>query len=433
MSACRQQLNVGLTVGLLLVLIGAFAQIARTQTPAPSGTTPIPQPAPELMIDQIKKAVVFLQGTYLSKQTRSVNGLSQQMMVPTPLTGTGFLIFLFDSRLGADRGETFLVTNKHMIREPGVNGALGEGPYFSSVLMRINTKQAAADGNQFALSPLTVVDSQGSLDWFIDADETVDLAITPIHFDSEGELDYKSIQTELFATKELVKKEHVNENDEILFTGLFTWSPGAKKNYPIVRHGKLARLLEERIPLDRNHPEKTVEVHLAEVMSFGGNSGSPVFLRIGGFRETTESPSLKGYAYYLLGVMQGFFPEGMDFAIEIAELKGSAAQNSGLAAVIPADKILEILDGPRCRAYRELVAANSFLEKGNINEAEDGFKSAISLLEKAAADHTELAVTLEKYADFLRKTHRMNEAKDAEQRANKILSNISSDRMKPRS
>lgn len=130
--------------------------------------------------------------------------------------------------------------------------------------------------------------------------------------------------------------------------------------------------------------------------------------------------------------MQGFFPEGMDFAIEVAELKGSAAQNSGLAAVIPADKILEILDAPRCRAFREVVAANSSLEKGNVNEAETAFKNAISLLEKASPDHTQLVVTLKQYAIFLRKTGRINEAQAVEQRADKIMSNISLDRMKPR-
>src|SRR5712664_192593 len=124
MSGLHQQLK----VVVLSLLIGTFAQRAQTQTSAPSGTTPAPQPAPELMIDQIKKAVVFLQGSYLAKQTRSVNGLQQQIMVPAPLTGTGFLIFFLDDRLGPDRGETFLVTNKHMIREPGANGALGEGP-----------------------------------------------------------------------------------------------------------------------------------------------------------------------------------------------------------------------------------------------------------------------------------------------------------------
>ena len=112
----------------------------------------------------------------------------------------------------------------------------------------------------------------------------MDLAVTPVQINHDV-IDYKTIQSDLFATKDLLQKQHVNENDEILFTGLFAWNPGAKKNYPIVRHGKLARLAEERIPLDRTNPTKTVEVHLADVMSFGGNSGSPVFLRLGGVRE----------------------------------------------------------------------------------------------------------------------------------------------------
>lgn len=419
----------GLIVALQLFVTSAPAQTVQTQTPAPAATAPASQ-APELIIDQIKKAVVFLLGNYTATQTRLLNGIPQQVTGPATLAGTGFLVYILDPRLG-DRGETFLVTNKHLIREPGVNGAFGEGPYFSSVLMRINTKQASPNGNQLAIISLPVVDGQGSLQWYIDADETVDLAITPVRLDPEL-YDYKFIQTDLFATKELLKKERVNENDELLFTGLFAWSPGAKKNFPIVRHGKLARLLEERVPLDRNHPEKTFAVHLAEMMSFGGNSGSPVFLRMGGIRDVVGNQTLVGFSYYLLGVMQAFFPEGMDFAIEVAELRGSAAQNSGIAAVIPADKILGILDAPRCQAYRELAAAVSFQDQGKTAEAEKSHKSAISMLEKAVPDHSDHAGALESYAQFLRKVGRTSEATAAEEQAKKIRNNIATDRMHPR-
>lgn len=303
----------------LSILFAAYPSVATAQQAAPP-VAATPQTPPELIIDQIKKAVVFLQGTYIS-HTGSVG--VQGAPVAATLSGTGFLIFVRDPRLSGDRGETFLVTNKHMIREPGPNGELGQGPYFANVSLRMNTKTAAADGTQFSVGPVSVVDDFGSLEWFVDSDETVDLAITPMSPNPEHS-DFKTISSEMFATEEVLKKEHVNENDEILFTGLFAWSPGAKKNYPIVRHGKLARLLDEGIPLDRSNPEKMTAVHLAEVMSFGGNSGSPVFLRLAGIREGSQSATL-GYSYYLLGVMQGFFPEGMDFTVQIAELKGLAA------------------------------------------------------------------------------------------------------------
>lgn len=427
-GCCRFVISPIATILCIAVLFcGAVSSVRAQESPS---TNPPSQAPPELIIDQIKKAVVFLEGTYSATQTRSINGAAQHVVGPATLSGTGFFIYVADPRLGPQKGDTFLVTNKHMIREPGVSGTLGEGPYFSSLVMRVNTKQALPDGSRFANIPVTGVDTWGSLEWFVDSDETVDLAIRPVRLDS-AQYDFKTIQSDLFATKDLLMKERVNENDEILFAGLFTWSPGAKKNYPIVRHGKLARLLEEPIPLDRSHPDKTVDVHLAEVMSFGGNSGSPVFLRLGGVRE--GSGMSLGYSYYLLGVMQGFFPEGMDFAIQVAQLRGLAAQNSGLAAVIPAEKIVEILNGPRCNAYRERVAGSEFSNAGNMIDAEKSFMNAIAILEKSSPQHVELSATLFEYARLLRRTNRLREAESAERRANAILSNVSNDRLHPRS
>ncbi len=336
----------------LALLLAAFQGSSSAQssqsTPTPTATAP----PPELIIDQIKKTVVFLNGTYQATMTRVVNGVPTLVTVPQTLAGTGFFIAASEPRLGENSWIKFLVTNKHMIRQPGPAGNLGSGAYFRLLNARINTVQASPDGTQFANVPIQVVDDFGSLEWFVDTDDdTVDLAVTPISLDPQV-YEYKTIQTDVFATKELFTSEHVSENDEIIFAGLFAWNPGAKKNYPIVRHGKLARLSEERIPLDRSNPLKTTEVHLADVMSFGGNSGSPVFLRVGGIREGLAS-NLSGYSYYLLGVMQGFFPEGMDVAVDVVQLKGEAAQNSGIAAVIPSKKIIDLLESPRGRAFRE--------------------------------------------------------------------------------
>jgi len=171
-------------------------------------------------------------------------------------------------------------------------------------------------------------------------------------------------------------------------------------------------------------------VHLAEVMSFGGNSGSPVFLRLGGMQE--EPFVVRGYTYYLLGVMQGFFPEGMDFAIQVAELRGLAAQNSGLAAVIPCDKINKILSSARAQAFRDVMVANSWVADGKFTEAEPLYKTAIQTLNEAAPQHTDLANALQGYALLLRKMNRIKEAVLLEARASQIRSNISLDRMKPR-
>jgi len=394
------------------VFVVVQAWLVAQTTPATRSANPTPEP----VLQQIKECVVFITGNY------TANGSPRQLM------GTGFLVSSPEPRIGADRSFMYLVTNKHMIREPDASGKLGAGPYFSTVDLRINLKQAHPDGTQYDTSAITVVSDTGDLVWFVDKlDDTVDLAVVPITITEANE--FKTIPVSLFATEQVLTDRHVNENDEVLFTGLFAWHPGAKKNYPIVRHGKLARLFQERIPLDRSNPAKTVAVHLADVMSFGGNSGSPVFLRIGGVR---DDASLAGYSYFLLGVMQGFFPEGLDVTVDVAEKHGVAAQNSGIAAVIPADKITALIDGPRGKAYRERNVGLKLLQDGDLTKAEKCFQDAIAYLEFSAPQTADMAAALEAYASLLRKTNRMVEAANAEKRAAKIRSDKSIDRLNPR-
>jgi len=193
-------------------------------------------------------------------------------------------------------------------------------------------------------------------------DDTVDLAIVRVAID-ERKMDFMTLSTEMVATPETLRELRANENDEVLFTGLFTWHPGARKNYPIVRHGKIALLPEERIPFDRRFPDTTVDVYLAEITSFGGNSRSPVFLRIGGLREGPSGPQVSGYKYYLLGVMKGFFPEASEFAIEVETRQGMVAQNSGIAAVVPAHYILRILQGAPAQALRDTLVESNLKQR----------------------------------------------------------------------
>ena len=56
---------------------------------------------------QIKKAVVFVQ-----TDCQTVKGRESHI-------GTGFLLFLPEPRIGADRGFQYLVTNRHVV-QPGI-------------------------------------------------------------------------------------------------------------------------------------------------------------------------------------------------------------------------------------------------------------------------------------------------------------------------
>ena len=316
----------------LAVVCSATSAISQQQSTSTVPQTPAPQ---ELLIDKAKKTVVFFETHYV--EDKKVKGWG----------GTGFFVFVADSRVPG-RGITWLVTNKHMLHPT-------DRPYFDNVTVRVNAKTLRSDGGYVSEITLPVMDQAGNLLWVTDPDESVDLALRVAIPDAD--VDFDTIPPEIFANKETFKIQRINENDDVFFTGLYAGYPGNKRNFPIVRHGKLALVTDERIPIDPHNPSTAEELFLAEVASFGGNSGSPVFVRLGGIREV--GPPVMGYSYYLLGVMQGFFSEGEDILFDItASLHGTASQNSGIAAVIPAEKISEILATPKAKALTDAIIAN---------------------------------------------------------------------------
>lgn len=390
---------------LLLLAVGAPAlgqQPAKGTSAQPSQPQAAKQSKPaELPIDQIKRIVVFFHTPY------EQNGEARSW------DGTGFFIFEPDPRL-ENRGVIWLVTNRHVIRPPN-------GRYFDKVGFRVNTKAIQPDGNQFAEGSLPVMDAAGNLYWCVDSDDTVDLALYEVSPDEE-KLDVQWFPTDLFATRETFQKLRINENDDVLFTGLFASYRGAKKNFPIVRHGKLALVTDERIPVDAKNTSANENLILAEVTSFGGNSGSPVFLRVGGIREGATAPT-SAYSYYLLGVMQGFFSQGMDLTLDITAIHGTVSQNSGIAGVIPAEEILHILDTPRARAIHDRAVAKTLADEGRFPEADDLYRESLELSERTMGmEHPDVASTLESYAAFLGSTGHAVEAEQRKSRARAIRS-----------
>jgi len=219
----------------------------------------------------------------------------------------------------------------------------------------------------------------------------------------------------MFVTRQKIEAIKLNETDEVLFSGLFLPYHGANKNYPIVRHGKLALIPKEKIPWSTPSGETSMQdLYLAEVTSWGGNSGSPVFVRLSGARE--QGGLMGGVQYYLLGVMQGYFnserPATLDTAAitDTAHLDLKLSENSGIAAIVPAEKILEIIRQPRVKAYVSIIKGNSYTKDGKLIEAESSFKDAIDILRKSDPGHPLLQEALKEYAAMLQTAGRFPEA-----------------------
>ncbi|MGA2527014.1 MAG: hypothetical protein ABSF79_10405 [Smithellaceae bacterium] len=369
-------------------------------------------PTQEIIINQIKKAVVFLQTDWEDSTTPNISNAKKQPLTKSTI-GTGFLIFVSIPELGKDatgyqQGYIFLVTAKHMIRQSTPDHK--PGPYAKNVTVFFNKIESNHPSGQLRdQSNIEIIDSRGDLRWFVDrSDPVADVALHWLSINTNS-VDFKTIAQDLFATKSIVSEKYVNENDEVLFSGFFGGFAGSKKNYPIVRHGHLALLPGEDVLVDDKRPDKKTQIYLAEVTSFGGNSGSPVFLRLGGVRESTEV-KYEGYTYLLLGVMSAYYPD--------KETK----QNSGIALVVPADKINDILASDLVKALFASAIASDKTAKGDLKAAEAKFKESIDILERQAPESSQLVETIETYANMLEIAKRSDESHMMRTKAQKIKS-----------
>jgi len=189
----------------------------------------------------------------------------------------------------------------------------------------------------------------GEVKWYRhELGDSVDVAVFPWRMPSR-EFDLLAINTSIFFTPAIAEELHIGAGDEVLVTGLFKKVTGKAKNLPIVRIGTLAMAPDERIV-----PTKLGDIHayLIELKSLGGISGSPVFIRqtcdiAHGIHKwgTNENTVVQAYTnvVHLLGLVHGHWsidPQEID-SPEVKHVDDGI--NIGIAIVVPATQILEVL------------------------------------------------------------------------------------------
>jgi hypothetical protein len=173
---------------------------------------------------------------------------------------------------------------------------------------------------------------------------SIDVAITEKGITAN--VDHMAIAVSMCATDDKLRDHEVELGDEVFISGLFSHYYGNKRNIPIVRVGNLAALGEEKI---RTKSFGEIDGYLVEARSTGGLSGSPVFLNLGHFRaingEIKQSTSGNAICL-LLGLVHGHF-EQTNSINESEDASADAtirAINQGIAVVVPAKSILEVID-----------------------------------------------------------------------------------------
>ena len=183
----------------------------------------------------------------------------------------------------------------------------------------------------------------------------VDAAVTPFAPAQWDLLDLEPVPEHLFTSSERMRKASIGVGDEISAIGVFTRFSYEDRHLPIVRTGNLAMLPTLRIPVKNFEP---MEAYVAEIE---GLSGSPIWVRPtsyfnasqkDGDREKPSVPFNDDRDMIFLGLLRGRWevPEGA--------MQGQTAQytknmTSGMSIIVPAHKILEVINQPELAAMRK--------------------------------------------------------------------------------
>jgi hypothetical protein len=250
--------------------------------------------------------------------------------------GTAFFVGVQDSE---PRGKSYLylVTAKHVLQ------ANDKKSWLPEVILRLNTKRGDSE-----LIPIRLFDSGGKQNVFLHPnDKSADITVMPALLD-ELTFDYKVLPENLVTSKKDFVDLKIREGAEVFFTGLFSRYLGNRKNYPIVRFGRVALVTDEQV----NFAGEEADLYLVETGSFGGNSGSPVFFYLGTDRNPGKvvvgPPILK-----LAGVLSGTYLDEHPITGAEAAAAAISRSNMGIAAVVPAYKLWEILTGPELTERRK--------------------------------------------------------------------------------
>ena len=260
----------------------------------------------------VKESVGFIFVTALDKNGNPV--LDEQGNEVHRPAGTGFFVIVGDARQA--KGHIYLATAKHVLQD-------GNKGYFPSIFLRLNKRTGGAEEIPIQL------EGPNAIPIIVHTDPHIDLAVIPIMPDPSI-FEYTAVPMEMFASPEKVKQLKIMEGDEVFFTGLFHSFQGNKRNYPIVRWGRVALMTEEMVPWGGEKDKR--HLYLIEAQSFGGNSGSPVFFYLTGMRNP-ENIRVGGFDLLLAGVMMGYFG-------------ASSGENAGIAAVTPAYQLRDVLSNP---------------------------------------------------------------------------------------
>ncbi|HXA29277.1 MAG TPA: serine protease [Candidatus Angelobacter sp.] len=155
--------------------------------------------------------------------------------------------------------------------------------------------------------------------------------------------EYDHAPLDVYDFEALPSSYPVGVGDSVYMVSLFLQRPGVNRVLPIARFGNISALRDERVNVELSNGRTVdLDAYLIEARSWGGHSGSPVFVYLQEGREEQHPTYLPGFGR-LLGVVSGHY-----LSLEVARLRGNTTPldvdiNSGIAIVTPSEYVLDLI------------------------------------------------------------------------------------------
>jgi hypothetical protein len=262
--------------------------------------------------------------------------------------GTGFYVRVVNE-LDPDLHRLYLVTARHNIEDSRKEAG--------RLILRVNTDDGGSVSQEIS-----------KFGWTFHDDPTVDVAVVGPGFRRGGRpgLQHTYVEADQFVTPENIRDNVIGLGTEIAIIGLFNQREGSGRNIPIVRSGVIAATAEELVDDGTGHGP--YRAYLAETMSIGGLSGSPVYVlpepshrhqmttpRPGVLR---VGPMTVTYPVYVLGMVRSHWDERPASAGP-QDIPRREWMNRGIAAVTPIGGVLDVLNSKAFREQRRRQARRS--------------------------------------------------------------------------
>jgi len=260
----------------------------------------------------------------------------EEAKVGVDFGGTGFLVQLPDETYPDRASYFYAITNWHV--------AVAHG--FSTI--RVNNQDGSVDIFEFDPSEWLFLPQY-------------DIAVIPMPF-NPSRLKASMIPAQIFVRKEMfgANEKPLGVGSDVFMIGRFIDHDGGQTNRPAARFGHLSIL-----PAPIIQPNKTkADSFCVDMHSRTGHSGSPVFIYRTPFSDIGYVQSLHNTPYFgLLGIHWGQFPELWEIEKGVEPKTESEADSlildgqyvkglSGMACVLPAWTILEVLKMPKLVGLR---------------------------------------------------------------------------------